>query len=333
MWMGISRAAKTAARVLVTLGALLVLLWATLAVYYSNLPWSWLRISLAVTLVLSVLYCAMQSTWKKRLAWPMGACLAVAIWWMFIPASNSGDYPPQNATLAFATIGERNVTVHNVRNFHYRTEDDFDLVYEDRTYDLDDLITVDFLISYWGSTSVAHTLLLFVFKTGDPLAVSVEIRSERGESFHPLPGLFKQFEIIYVWADERDVIGLRTNHRDELAFLYATVADPKGARELFLDMLRTTNELGETPVFYNSLTRNCTTVIVDHINRVVEDRIPFSHRFLLNGYSDELAYEDGWLKTEASFSATRQASDITERAKAAGTGADFSKRIRTHIAR
>ncbi len=221
----ISKAAKTGARVLVTLGVLLFLLWATLAVYYSNLPWSWLRISLAVTLVLSVLYCAMQSTWKKRLAWPMGACLAVAIWWTFIPASNSGDYPPENATLAFATIGDQKVTVHNVRNFQYRTKDDFDSVYEDRTYDLDDLITVDFLISYWGSTSVAHTLLLFVFKTGDPLAVSVEIRSERGESFHPLPGLFKQFEIIYVWADERDVIGLRTNHRDELAFLYATVAD------------------------------------------------------------------------------------------------------------
>ena len=62
---------------------------------------------------------------------------------------------------------------------------------------------------------VSHTFLSFIFDNAPPVSISIETRPEVGEGFDPLASLFKQFELIYVVGDERDIVRVRTNYRDE----------------------------------------------------------------------------------------------------------------------
>jgi len=237
------------------------------------------------------------------------------------------DWQPDVAKLPVAEIEGSRVIIRNVRNFDYRTADDFTECWETRTYDLDALVGMDLFISYWGSRHIAHTIASWEFADGAHLAISIETRKEKGESYSALRGFFRTYELYYVVGDERDVIGVRASHRGERLYLYRLTMAPDRARAILLDYLREVNSLSERPRWYNALTRNCTTSIRHHIQNVAPAN-PWNWRILLNGHLDELGYARGTIDTSMPFPELRRRSDITEKAQAADLDPDFSKRIR-----
>jgi hypothetical protein len=253
--------------------------------------------------------------------------LVVLLWWLGIEASNKRDWQVDVARLPSATIEGDRVTVSNVRNFDYRTGDDYTERWEERSYDLGKLRGADLLLSYWGSPLIAHTIVSWEFEGGQPLAISIETRKEKGEAYSAVLGFFRQFELYYVVADERDLVRLRTNYRDEEVYLYRLSTPPEVARAVLLDYLAEVNRLAEKPRWYNALTHNCTTTIRHHVQHVAPGN-PWSWKILVNGYIDELGYSRGTIDTSLPFAELREKSNITEAAKAADRDPDFSKRIR-----
>ncbi len=251
----------------------------------------------------------------------------VAFWWMSIAPSNSRDWTPDVARTARASFGGSRVTIENVRNFKYRSESDYDQRWETRTYNLDGIRGVDLFLSFWGPTQIAHTIASWEFDDGQHLAISIETRKEKGESYSALRGFFRQYELYYVVADERDVVGLRTNYRGEQVYLYRIRIPTADARALLIDYLDEINRLADHPQWYNALTQNCTTTIRSHAqNAGLAGRLDW--RLLANGHLDELLYERGQIDTDLSFADLRARSNITEKAKAADDSPDFSARIR-----
>ena len=252
---------------------------------------------------------------------------AVAAWWLSIPPSNDRAWQPDVAKLATATIDGDLVTIENVRHFEYRSDQDFTEHWETRRYDLSRLRGLDLFLSDWGAPGIVHTILSWEFEDGPPLAISIETRKEVGESYSALLGFFRHYELYYVVADERDVIGVRANVRGERVRLYRLRTTPEAARALLLDYLRELNRLAASPHWYNAASQNCTTTIRHHI-RAIGPRFPWSWKILANAWIDELAYERGALDTTLPFPALRAQSDVTEKAKAAADAPDFSQRIR-----
>jgi hypothetical protein len=255
------------------------------------------------------------------------ALLLVVAWWSQIAPRNDRDWTPDVARLSRATIVGSHVTIENVRNFEYRSETDFTERWETRTYDLDRVRGFDMFLSFWGPTLIAHTIASWEFDDTPPLAISIETRKEKGESYDALRGFFRQFELYYVVADERDVIGVRTNHRGERTYLYRIKVPAERARAMLLDYLDEINRLAEQPEWYNALVHNCTTSIRKHGQHIGERR-PWDWRILLNGRLDEMGYELGRLDTSLPFPEFKQRSEITEKAKAAGAASHFSRLIR-----
>jgi len=244
--------------------------------------------------------------------------------------SNARDWTPDQALLPWAEFSERRVAVHNVRDFRYRSVADYDAAWEDRSYDLDRLRSAWFLVEPFERDWVgpAHTLMSFGFEGDDYLAISAEIRKERGEEFSPWKGLLRQYEIMYVVGDERDLIQLRTNHRRDPVYLYPVRAPRERIEQMFVGMLRRANRLREKPEHYNTLTNTCTTNIVRHVNELVPGRVPWSYKVLLPGYSDELAYGLGLIDTGLPFAAAKRRFRIDDDALRAAGREDFSQRIR-----
>lgn len=258
---------------------------------------------------------------------------AVAAWWATLEPSNERAWHPDVALLSHATIGGGRVTVHNIRHFDYRSETDFDVRYYDKTFDLDELRSVDLVTSYWAGPHIAHVMVSFGFETGDYLAVSIEARKEQDESYSSIAGFFRRYELHYVVADERDLIRLRTNYRrdpPEDVYLYRLEGRPANVKRLFLRYMHKLNELKERPEFYNSLTSNCTNNIWVH-TAGNPDRLPYSWQILASGHLPEYLYEQGRLDTSLPFDQLRNRSRVNERARAAGGAANFSRRIRTGL--
>ena len=251
----------------------------------------------------------------------------VQLWWVGIEPSNERKWLADVAELPTVTFDGELVTIKNVRNFHYRSETDFDEIWDTRTYDLSQLRGLDMYLSYWGSPMIAHTIVSWEFADGQHLTVSIETRKEVGEEYSAVLGFFRQFELYYVVADERDVIGARTNHRGEEVYLYRLKTPIPEARALLVDYLQTMNRLVKAPRWYNALVDNCTTVIRQHQQHVTSGKT-FDWRIIVNGYIDELGYERGTIDTSLPFDELRRKSNITEKSKAAGTSPDFSRRIR-----
>jgi len=248
-------------------------------------------------------------------------------WWLGIEPSNDREWLADVAELPAITFDGDLVTIRNVRNFHYRSETDFDEIWETRSYDLSQIRGLDMYLVYWGSPMIAHTIASWEFADGQHLAVSIETRKEVGEEYSAVLGFFRQFELYYVVADERDLVGLRTNHRGEEVYLYRGKTPIPRARALLVDYLKTMNQLVSKPRWYNALLHNCTTVIRQHAEHVADQR-PFDWRILVNGYIDQLGYERGTIDTSLPFEELRRKSAITERGKAAGNSPDFSRQIR-----
>lgn len=258
------------------------------------------------------------------------AILAVAVWWSTLRPSNDRDWQPDVARPPTAAFEGDRVTIRNVRNFDYRTETDYDEHWEERTYDLSKLTGVDLFLSYWGAPGIAHTLVSWEFENGLPLVISIETRKEKGEAYSAIRGFFRDYELYYVIADERDLVRLRTNYRGEQVFLYRIRMPPATARALLVDYLEEADRLSEHPRWYNAATHNCTTAIRKHVQHVAAGR-PLDWRILVNGYLDQLMYERDTIDTSRPFAELRAMSDVTERAKAADKDPEFSRRIREGI--
>jgi hypothetical protein len=253
--------------------------------------------------------------------------LVVVFWWISLAPTNSCDWTPDVARSARAIFYGPFVTIQNVRNFKYRSESDYDQRWETRTYNLDQIKGVDLLLSFWGPTGIAHTIVSWEFDGGQHLAISIETRKAKGESYSALRGFFRQYELYYVVADERDLVELRTNYRGEQVYLYRIRIPPAQARALLIDYLMKVNRLADHPQWYNALTQNCTTTIRGHAQSIgAGGRLDW--RLLANGHVDQLLYERHQIDTDIPFDTLRSRSNIIERAKAAGDAADFSARIR-----
>ena len=198
----------------------MVLAWASLAIYFSPLPWAGLRIGLAVAFAAFGIW-ALWITRRPRMRWVFaGLYLVVLVGWSFIKPSHDREWRQDVAVMPRATIDGDRVRITGVRNFDYRSRDDFTVRYEEREVSLSHLTALDFFISYWMPGPVGHTFVSFIFDNAPPLNISIETRPEVHEGFDPLASLFKKYELIYVVGEERDIVGVRTNFRDEDVYFY-----------------------------------------------------------------------------------------------------------------
>jgi Domain of unknown function (DUF4105) len=309
-------------------------LWATLAIYYSDLSGERLRLGLAGAFALGTLAAFLFLPNRRRTLLGFFAVFAVVLfWWLSIEPSNGRDWQAEVAVLPYATQDGDRVTLHNVRNFDYRTEQDFAPQYEDRTFDLSALDAVDLIAVYWAGDAIAHIMVSFGF-AGEHVAFSIETRKEKGEAYSPLAGFFQKYELIYVVGDERDLIRVRSNYRrpQERVYLYRTRMNPANGRRLFLEYIMKINQLRERPEFYNTLTTNCTTDVWS-LARAMSDQVPIDWRVLLSGYFPEYAYDLGSLDTSMPFPELKARSLINDEAQAADQDPDFSRRIRADLPR
>ena len=307
--------------------------WGALALLYltpaapgvrTGLAWTFAGLGLAVVAALAI-----RRARRPALAGFAIAFALVLLVWSSVRPSNDRDWQADVAVLPSATIDGDLVTVRNIRNFAYRTETDFTPAYYDRTFDLRRLDSVDLVAAYWMGPAIAHILLSFGFGE-DHLAISIEARKERTESYSSLGGFFKQYELVYVVGDERDVIRLRTNYRrdpPEDVYVFPLKGSMENGRRVFLDYIRDINELHAKPRFYNTLTTNCTTMVLAHAT-VNPGHLPYSWKVLLSGYTPLYAYEQGRLDRSVPFEELKQRVHVNARAQAADDAPDFSRRIR-----
>jgi len=332
-----------ARRILIVLGSIVVGLviaavtgWGALVLFYivpgpelvrKALAWAFAALGLAAIAGLAV---------RRVRRWAFVAFVAglvlVVVAWNSPKPSNDRDWQTEVAVLPYATINGDLVTVHNIRNFDYRTETDFTPAYYDRTFDMRRLDRIDLMAVYWMGPAIAHIFVSFGF--GDEhLPISIEVRKTRSKEYSTIAGFFRQYELIYIVADERDVVRVRTNYRKsppEEVYMFRAVAPIENIRHAFLDYIRDINKLKEQPRFYNTLTTNCTTMIYAHttMNR---GHIHMSWKILRSGYAPEYIYEQRRFDQSLPFEELKRRGHINPRAQAADKSPDFSRLIRVGV--
>ena len=277
--------------------------WSLIAIYYlpTLFPWIWLRITLMIIMGagIPVALFIFKSN-KQSLLASYASFALIIILFSFKTPSNDRDWAVSVDRLPLVTINKNLITVKNVRNFNYRSPEDFDIRYYKKTYDVDKLETLWLALSYWdGHKDIAHAIFSFGFANGDYLVVSSEVRLQKGKEMSELGGIFKECEIIYILTDETDVLKLRTNYRKEEVFLYE-ITPKKGIvdiREFFLHLMDIIKGLETQPQFYNTITNNCLTSLLHDFSVALDRNIRFDIRIIKNGYFDELLYERKVIKT------------------------------------
>lgn len=331
------RALCIAGRVLLVLLVSGVTAWGALALLYSSTTNALASAVLAGAFLLCGLLTALAVGVRRQArAAVTGFALLFAVllgWWSGIEPSNDRDWQPDVARLAHAEIKGDLVTVRNVRNFAYRSETDYTPHYYDRTYDLGKLRSVDLIAVYWMGPAIAHTILSFGFEGGEQLAISIETRKERGETYSTTRGFFKQYELHYVVADERDVVRLRTSYRKdppEDVYVYRLHGPLENGRRVFLQYMQRINDLQAKPEFYNTLIDNCTTGIWMNA-RINPGHVPLSWKVFASGYLPEYLHGVGMLAPGVPFAELQRLGYINPRARAAGDAEDFSRLIRVGL--
>jgi hypothetical protein len=307
--------------------------WGAFALWF-QVPGGWVLQSLGVCLWIAFILVILVALWRGRLA--VGAVsFAVAfgvllVWWWQIQPSNNRVWADDVAQVTTGVVDGDHVTLHNVRNFDWRTKTDYTQRWETRTYDLRRLDSLDMILSYWSMPAIAHVLISFGFDDGEHVVFSVEIRREKTESFSEIGGFFKEFELSVIACDERDVIRVRTNVRGEDDYLYRIRMPVDDIRSLFLAYVSQANDVARKPRFYNTITANCTTIIYHMAKRIV-GHLPLDYRLLLSGYLPGYVYKVGGLDTRHSLEELRALGRITERAKQSDRRPTFSADIRAGI--
>ena len=307
----------------------LLWLWCAFAIFFYGLdqPFDWIVaacFALAVPLVLVLLpyrlyaFCVIFSLYA----------VIITVWVQKQPRLDK-DWLQSVARLPRVVYEGEQVTVYDIRDFDYQTETEFIARYYNKRFNLNQLNEVNYILSYWdGNLAVAHTMLSFGFSNGDHLAVSLETRLAKNQPQSGLNGLFKQYEVIYILADEADIFRLRTNYRQEEMFLYPLNLKPETAKAMLLSVLDRVNILYQQPEFYNTLTHNCFTGLQSDFRKISDsNKALFDYRWFANGYSDEMIYENGKIKTNLSFAETKQRHHINQYT-AAATAENYSRLIR-----
>ena len=327
----LGRALALAMAVLFGIALLVSVGWGALALLFFDHLGVGIQRLLSVTFGVAsalTLAAALRSAWRWRALVTYGLLFgAVLVAWSTLKPTNLKDWAPDVARAPYASIDGPRITLHDIRNFDYRSETDFTPAYYDRTFDLEQLSGVDLIASYWMGPKIAHIFLSFEFNGREHVAISIEARRARGEPYSSLLGFFRRFELIYVVADERDVIRLRTNYRrdpPEQVYLYRLQhGSLEDGRRLFQAYVAQINSLHDKPQFYNSLTTNCVGSIWT-LSRVNPDHLPYSWKILLSGYVPELLYENDRLDTSVPFAELQKRAHINARAQAADADPNFS---------
>jgi len=309
----------------------LLVIWGALAIWFSPVP------SMGVRLAVAIAFAALGiwAFWltRSRRVWLgfAGLYLVLLAGWTAIQPQLERDWRAEVAVMPRAYVSGDDVRIVGVRDFSYRSVSDFTPRYLEREVKLSRLAGVDFYISYWMPGPIGHTFLSFTFQDAEPISISIEARPEAHEGFAPVGSLFKQFELIYVVGEERDLVGVRTNYRDEDVYLYRIETTPENARQLFLIYLERINELAQRPEFYHLLSNNCTLNIVRYANAVGPAGSRFDFRHYLNGLFDSYLYQRHLLDPSMPFDVLRRHAHINQAAQAAGAAEDFSERIRAQL--
>jgi Domain of unknown function (DUF4105) len=305
-------------------------LWATAALYIDvRVPA--LKIPLVVLYAAAVV--AILAKYKLRAYsafWCFACFCVVLVWWFTLKPTNQANWQPNVDRTAWIELDKDRAIIHNVRNCDYQTETAYSNCWSDRTVNLSDLRGVDLFFTTWGVRWIGHPILSFDFGNGQHIAFSIETRYRVGQAYSAILGFFRQYELIFVVADERDVIRLRTNYRkDEEVYLYRGRLGPEEARGMFLAYVQYLNRLKSQPEWYNAATRNCTTTLDRQLSAKVADPQPWNYQFLVNGTLDKLMYDRGRLVTNGlSFDQLKEQGHINAAARAAGSSPDFSALIR-----
>jgi Domain of unknown function (DUF4105) len=308
----------------------LLTLWAVAALYV-DLRIVALRIPAALIYTVGITAILFKF---KRSHWTAALCLlgffSVFAWWLTLKPSNEGNWKADVERTAWAEMDGDRVTIHNLRNCEYRTEIEYANCWSDRTVYLSQIRAADLFLTNWGIPFASHPIVSFQFGDSEHIAFSIEARYKAGQSYSTILGLFRQYELIFIAADERDVIRLRTNYRkDEEVYLYRGQAQPEVARAMFLTYVTYLNKLKDHPEWYNQLTRNCTTTIQRPLAAGTNTHQPWNYQYLLNGTLDKLLYERGRLVTGGlPFPELKRREHINAAAQAANTSANFSAMVR-----
>ena len=264
----------------------------------------------------------------------MGVGFGVLLaWWASIPPRGDRQWAPELAVqfTSVANLADPDrVTLTGVRNFDWRSLEDCDARWETRSYDLGALTSVDLLLTYWAGPAIAHTMVSFGFADGGHLAFSGEIRRDNTETFSEIGRFFKDFELILIAADERDVVRRRTNVQREDVRLYRVAMPPDVMRELFLAYVATGDDLAARPRWYNTVTANCTTVIFEMVRRIVPG-LPLDWRLIVSGYLPEYLYGIGALAMRFDLPELQTMARISGPVEAADAEPGFSAAIREGI--
>ncbi len=308
--------------------------WGTLFLWLSNIPFAPVRAAMAGLFAIGTVA---AFAFAKRRRRPLVAFLivfaALVGWYHLIRPSNDRLWAPEVSVLPEATVSGNLVEIRNIRNFDYRTANDFTPRYYDKTFDLDKLRSGDLVSVHWGSPAIAHVFVSFGFEGDDFVAFSIEMRKEQGEAGSMLRSFFRKYELIYIAADERDVIRVRTNYREprEQVYIYRTRVPTEDLRKLFLSYAMKIDQLTRRPEWYNTIEDNCTTGVLSRARSAYKGRGRYNWKVLLSGYAAEYAYGLGMFDTGMSFDELRERGHVNARAEHADQVDDFSLVIREGI--
>ncbi|MFB9981593.1 DUF4105 domain-containing protein [Mesorhizobium kowhaii] len=327
------RIARTSLAIILSLAVAILTAWTGFAIWY-RLPAP--ELGRVVACALFILFgigtvIALFSRFRFRaFVLFLAAFAVVLVWWSTIKPLGDADWAPDVARQVTGTRDGNLLTLKDVRDFEWRSDTDFTERWTTRTYDLSTVQTADLFMSYWAGPEMAHVIMSFGFSGGEYLAWSIEVRRRVGGEFSPIADLFKSNPLVIIAADERDVVGVRSNVRGEDVQIYRLKAAPDAARALLLEYVSDANALSTKPAFYNSITTNCTTTIVKMM-RAVGDAVPLDWRLIVNGYLPEYAYDRGALDTRLPLSTLRELAHIDDRARKSGLSPDFSRLIRVGV--
>jgi hypothetical protein len=307
--------------------------WAVLALWY-RLPAPDFAKALAAGLFVLIGFMAITGLFRPSSRWAVlayfAAFIAVLVWWSMIRPPATANWASEVSRQVTGIFQGDLLTLTDIRDFDWHGKDEFTAQWTTRSYDLNNLQSLDMFMSYWSGPKIAHVIFSFGFANGEQLAWSIEVRRREGGAFSPLADLFKSNALVIIAADERDVVGVRSNFRGEDVQIYRLRASPDQVRALLREYVSDANKLAKTPEFYNSITTNCTTTVAKMM-RVAGDAVPFDWRLIVNGYLPDYAYDREALDTSVPLSALRAAAHIDQRARDDGLSADFPKAIRVGV--
>jgi Domain of unknown function (DUF4105) len=311
--------------------AVLLTVWAAMALYI-DLPIPSIKHLAAVSYVLLIVFLATRvSGHLSRFLVCVIGCAAVLTWWLQLKPTNEANWQPDVAAEPWGEIHGNRVILHNFRFCHYRTDKDYDCEWLTKAVDLSQLRGLDLFMSYWGSPYIAHPILSFDFGNNNYVAASIEQRKKVGQHYSVVLSFFRQYELAYVFAEERDIVAVRTNVRNERVFLYHTVAGPEWARKLFVEYVLRANRLRERPAWYNAFTENCTTVIfhaMADIGRLPPGTSLYNFRTIFNGLGIQMLYQGKNLQGQLPLPELQESAQINAAAQKADQSGDFSLQIR-----